>query len=1456
MANKINLTLKVNDDGTLDITAKKAKKAADETEKLGKATDKAAKARSRYNKGEKGVAQAGMNSTKAFSKMRSEMGGGSSGLVGAYATLAANVFAATAAFGALQRAAEFEQLTASVEFFGNQAGRNLELIVDQLVEVTDGALSAEQAFRGTALAVSSGFDTEQLVRLTGVAKGASVALGRDLNDAFDRLVRGAAKLEPEILDELGIMVRLDDAVRDYATELGKVPSQLTAFEKRQAFLNATIKAGESQFQELSENVPVNPFNQLAAAFSNLTKEGIGLLNTVLVPVANFFAGSQTALIGGTVLFASTISRQMLPALADSAGALARVSEASRDNSLANLGMLEAVSKNDTKYNRFLAGLADGTKTLDDAEEAFESLDRSHAFHNARLGEGTAAQALNDAQRKAATAGKAAAQVEINRLTAAINANSLATAQNTAANAASAAGSFKFITAFSLLGSSVKRYSADLKANESMSKNAKTSFKGLRVAAFATGAGIRVLTSSLFALLGPIGLLISFGPALLDFFRNKFFPASEVDEKFERILAMTDKVKDADEQFTQSSVTGSARRVAGAKAALGAQLEIITMLDQTLALERENAKEAEETSKAALAAANAQKTALEERIAAMEAAGPGRNARAFNKSLRDARAELAATNQSITDLDNKIKRSAEIAEKGGPRFGEAVEKGLQALKDSPALSEFMSPAIKEVEGLVQKFNAGEISAETLGKRFKEISDEADAGTQFINGIQGAVQGLATQQNALKSKAQGPYDAITNAAKGVVAELDKVTKGATSIADALKSDTLSKYKDQIDAIFGKDTTEGEIRAFTDQLIKNNNTVKQFPGLLEESKQRLQILNQVANLSPAAFAAANEELDNQRELRKDALAAERDLVVAAETKNGVLSEEGKILQDNFNRKIRAVEVEAQLDTVEARRIKSSEIALKNEKMFLGVRQKIISATKQQLDAQRQIREAELSIQNLQDPTKRTAQLDPAQILNERKKEFKEREQLIADEFDARVKIVEIEGKLTKLKFQLIREQLRAAGELDSQTDNLITDAISNVDTLVAKQGQVAADQATAAQRNLEKQLKTAEVAFVKQAQSQATSLQGLFNLSTTNIGEGDDAVGGFDFFMDNSTMQEKVNFAKGLTQEYVETLKTLGPEGEFMASITQGAFAVTDAFVALGDNLDKTTDKNKRFGAVAAAVGASIGAINQMMQAGYQKTIASIDQQIEAEQKRDGKSAASVARIQALEKKKEQQQRKAFEMNKKMLIAQTIMNTAAAVMATMRDTGFFGSPLAMIVAAMGAAQVAMIASQSFQGGGSSAGSSGMPTSISAGERRNTVDISRSRSARGELAYLRGEAGTGGPENFTPAFAGYRNRAEGGNTGFMVGEQGPELFVPDRPGRIVPNDDIAAGAPTNVTFNINAIDAVGVEEVISTQRGNIIGMIRSAANSYGQDFIESVDTTVFDDNTVRSQAGSVSRY
>ena len=1459
MANKINLTLKVNDDGSLDITAKKAKKAAQETEKLGRATNKAAEARNRYNKGEKGVAQAGMNSTKAFSKMRSEMGGGSSGLVGAYATLAANVFAATAAFGALQRAAEFDQLTASVEFFGNAAGRNLELVVDQLIEVTDGALSAEEAFRGTALAISSGFNTDQLVKLTEVAKGASVALGRDLGDAFDRLVRGAAKLEPEILDELGIMVRLDDAVQQYATELGKSANELTSFEKRQAFLNATIKAGEAQFADLAGEVPVNPFNQLAAAFSNLTKSGIGLLNTFLIPVANFFSSSQTALAGGVVLFASTISRQMLPALSEGASKLRDISQASRDNGLANLEMLDAVSKNDTRYSRFLAGLADGTKTIDDADDAIKSLDRSHAFHQSTL-EGTNKKvALNDATRARATAGRAVAANQLNLLTAALNANSLAVAQNTAASAASAFGALKFFTGFSLLSDAISGYSKDLDKNDKKSKTTKTTFKGLRVAAFATGASVRALGSALFGLLGPLGLLISFGPAIFDFFKNKFFPEDETDKKFDTILKMTEKVKDADDQFTRTSLDGANKRVAGAKAGLGAQAEIIGMLDKTLSLERDLGRtQAEEASKN-LQAQGAQRDAILESMAANKAQ---QQTLAFlNPEAGKLRGEFRELEMQLKRVDKQMKATSaslviglQNASGEGPKFAEAVENALQGIKDSPVIGQFMSPAIANMEELIESFRNDEMSADELAAEFRRLANEADAGTQFVNNFGASVQGLAQQQNALKAKVAGPFDAITNSAKGIVKELDAVTEGADGVSESLKADILEKYKDQLEAIFGAGGgTEENIRTFTANLEEQNELLKTFPGQLELSKQKLKVLNQVAGDSPAAFIAANKELKKQNDLRKQALEAEAKIIEAANmTKDGV-SEQGKIMAANVRLKISAIEAEEQLNTETQQALQLNKLIIEQLQDSLKIRQD----TAKEVSKGIKLTEDSIRLQQRADILANRGATSPFQgAFNELEVAEKTKDAKIEAaelEHSLRMEAITLDMALERMKLEERRQRLRDAKKLDPATDQSITRQFALLDELEGRQRENSANTLKNLKERLNLESKEGRREFAKNVAGSSTGLQGLAdlqNLTTATDADGNKTQSGLGLFMDEATAREKVEFFKGITSEYVETLKTLGPDGEFVAALTQGTFALTDGILAGAEAFETAEGKAEKFGAVAQAVGNAIGAVNQMMQAGYQRNIQKIDEQIAAEKKRDGKSAASVARIQQMEKKKEQQQRKAFETNKKMLMAQTVANTAAGIMRAIAEGGIAGIVIGSIIAAMGAAQLAIIASQTFDGGSSSAPAG--PSKISAGQRRNSVDMAKSQGARGELAYFRGERGTGGPENFRGAFAGYRTRAEGGNTGFMVGEQGPELFMPDRPGRIIPNDDLGTATNTNVSFNINAVDSEGVEDLLVRQRGNIIGMIREAANSYGEDFVESVDTSIL---TPTTGAGA-SRY
>ena len=117
-------------------------------------------------------------------------------------------------------------------------------MASRLKDITNGAISTEQALRTSAAGFSAGFSISEMEGLAEVAKGATNALGRDLGDALDRLIRGTAKLEPEILDELGIFVKIEDAAAKYAAQLGVVPSALTEVQKRQAFLNEALDQGQ------------------------------------------------------------------------------------------------------------------------------------------------------------------------------------------------------------------------------------------------------------------------------------------------------------------------------------------------------------------------------------------------------------------------------------------------------------------------------------------------------------------------------------------------------------------------------------------------------------------------------------------------------------------------------------------------------------------------------------------------------------------------------------------------------------------------------------------------------------------------------------------------------------------------------------------------------------------------------------------------------------------------------------------------------------------------------------------------------------------------------------------------------------------------------------------------------------------------------------------------------------
>jgi hypothetical protein len=238
---------------------------------------------------------------------------GLGGLVRLYATLAANIFAASAAYTALSNAADTTNLVKGLDMLGAASGRSLGTLSKRLVEVTDGAVSMREAMTATAQASSAGMTNKNIERLAQVAKNASLALGVAMPDALSRLSRGIVKLEPELLDELGLFTKIGPATERYALEIGKSVGALTDFERRQAFANAVLEEGEKKFGALSEAAS-NPYDKLLATLKNVLQSGGELINKVLTPIVSLLAESPTALGAVIAGLGVLLLKQALPAI--------------------------------------------------------------------------------------------------------------------------------------------------------------------------------------------------------------------------------------------------------------------------------------------------------------------------------------------------------------------------------------------------------------------------------------------------------------------------------------------------------------------------------------------------------------------------------------------------------------------------------------------------------------------------------------------------------------------------------------------------------------------------------------------------------------------------------------------------------------------------------------------------------------------------------------------------------------------------------------------------------------------------------------------------------------------------------------------------------------------------------------------------------------------------------------
>ena len=130
----------------------------------------------------------------------------------------------------------------------------------------------QQANNAMILGVSK--NSDEMAEMFDIAQRLGNALGRDTAQSVESLVTGIGRQSRLMLDNIGIIVRSEDAYSDYAKEIGKNSNELTDLEKKQAFTNATLKQARLLAKLLAPEIQSSQmaFDSLGASTADLSVE--------------------------------------------------------------------------------------------------------------------------------------------------------------------------------------------------------------------------------------------------------------------------------------------------------------------------------------------------------------------------------------------------------------------------------------------------------------------------------------------------------------------------------------------------------------------------------------------------------------------------------------------------------------------------------------------------------------------------------------------------------------------------------------------------------------------------------------------------------------------------------------------------------------------------------------------------------------------------------------------------------------------------------------------------------------------------------------------------------------------------------------------------------------------------------------------------------------------------------
>ena len=200
----------------------------------------------------------------------------------------------------IQFGKQASQVESMSRAFNSLAGttENSQEALEKLKIATNDTMSEFDLFQqaNNAMVLGVSRNSDEMAEMFDIAQRLGRALGRDTASSVESLVTGIGRQSRLMLDNIGIIVKADEAYESYAKKLDINVDQLTDAEKKQAFLNATMDSARAKVKTLGDETLTSQdvYDKLTTATTNLATQTGEFLQPLLIGTSKMFTDLATS----------------------------------------------------------------------------------------------------------------------------------------------------------------------------------------------------------------------------------------------------------------------------------------------------------------------------------------------------------------------------------------------------------------------------------------------------------------------------------------------------------------------------------------------------------------------------------------------------------------------------------------------------------------------------------------------------------------------------------------------------------------------------------------------------------------------------------------------------------------------------------------------------------------------------------------------------------------------------------------------------------------------------------------------------------------------------------------------------------------------------------------------------------------------------------------------------------